>query len=168
MGNALETLRIATTFIVVLYHAALTYVAVPLRLTKWIAYDSGGHVAFDSFIYWVNGFAMPVFFLAAGISAPAACESRGVRVFLKHRAGRLLRPLLFGCVTIVPVFYLIWGYGLMATGRLHLDHILAWRYDPATSRDLYGFGHLWFLEYLFLVCALWGAGGSLRRASQPV
>lgn len=163
MGNALEVLRVATTLIVVLYHAALTYVATPLRLTLWASYDASGHVAFDYFIYWVNGFAMPVFFLAAGVSAPAACESRGARVFLSSRVSRLLRPLLFGSVTIVPAFYLIWGYGLMVTGRCSLDNILNWRYEPEANHNLYGFGHLWFLEYLFVVCVVWCAGWAIHK-----
>ena len=163
MGNALEAMRVASTLFVVLYHAALTYVATPLRLTLWVAFEPSGHVAFDAFIYWVNGFAMPVFFLAAGISAPAACESRGPRTFLIHRGQRLLRPLLFGCLTILPAFYLLWGYGLMVTGRLDLDHILSWRFPPRVGHDLYGLGHLWFLEYLFLVCVAWCLGWMVRN-----
>ena len=162
MGNALEVLRVASTLFVVLYHAALTYVSIPLRLTLWVAFEPSGHVAFDYFIYWVNGFAMPVFFLAAGVSAPAACESRGPRVFLTHRANRLLRPLLFGCLAILPVFYMLWGYGLMVTGRCNLDSILSWKFPPPVRHNLYGLGHLWFLEYLFLVCALWCGGWWLR------
>ena len=109
MGTALEAMRVASTLFVVLYHCALTYVATPLRLTLWVAFDAPGHVGFDAFVYWVNGFAMPVFFLAAGVSAPAACESRGPRTFLASRAQRLLRPLLFGCFTILPAFYLVWA-----------------------------------------------------------
>ncbi len=163
MGNALEAMRVATTLFVVLYHAALTYVATPLRLTLWVAFDSPGNVAFDAFVYWVNGFAMPVFFLAAGVSAPAACESRGPRTFLVHRAQRLLRPLLFGCVAILPAFYLLWGYGLMVTGRLDLDHILSWRYPAPIDRDVYGLGHLWFLEYLFCVCVAWCLAWMIRN-----
>jgi glucan biosynthesis protein C len=163
MGNALESLRVASTLFVVLYHAALSYVATPLRLTLWVAFDSPGHVGFDAFVYWVNGFVMPVFFLAAGVSAPAACESRGPRTFLVHRAQRLLRPLLFGCVAILPAFYLLWGYGLMVTGRLDLDHILSWRYPTPIDRDVYGLGHLWFLEYLFCVCVAWCLGWMVRN-----
>src|SRR3954470_20501290 len=100
MGNALEALRVASTYFVVLYHASLAYLATPMRLTLWLAFDAAGHVSFDYFVYWVNGFAMPVFFLSAGVSAPAACEARGARVFLTSRARRLLRPMLFGCLTI--------------------------------------------------------------------
>ena len=162
MGNALEALRIATTFFVLFYHASLSYLATPMRLTLWAAYDASGHVAFDYFVYWVNGFAMPVFFLAAGVSAPAACGSRGPRVFLTSRVRRLLRPLLFGCLTILPFFYLVWGYSLLVTGGLALDEILRWRFSPAVSHELYGLGHFWFLEYLFLVSVLWCGGWTLR------
>jgi hypothetical protein len=162
--NALEVLRVATTLCVVLYHVGLSYVATPLRLTLWVAYDKLGLTAFDCFIYWVNGFAMPVFFLAAGVSAPAACESRGARVFLSHRVSRLLRPLLFGCLTVLPLFYLLWGYGLMVSGRCTLDSILTWRFGPEVRPYLYGLGHLWFIEYLFLVCLVWAGGWWVWRA----
>jgi hypothetical protein len=162
LGNALEALRVAVTLLVVLYHAALAYVATPLRLTLWVAFEPSGQVGFDAFVYWVNGFAMPVFFLAAGVSAPAASESRGPKAFLVHRAKRLLRPLLFGGLTILPAFYLLWGYGLMVTGRCQLDDILSWEFGPDVRHNLYGLGHLWFLEYLFVVSALWCATWWLR------
>lgn len=164
MSNALEALRIASTYFVVLYHASLAYLATPMRLTLWLAFDPAGHVAFDYFVYWVNGFAMPFFFLAAGVSAPAACEARGSRVFLSSRARRLLRPMLFGCLTIMPFTYVIWGYGLMATGECDLENIMRWRFGPRISHHLYGLGHLWFLEYLFVVCVLWCGARSLRGA----
>src|SRR4051812_44405103 len=162
MGNALEVLRVATTFFVVLYHASLAYLATPMRLTIWMAYDASDHVWFDYLVYWINGFAMPVFFLANGVSAPAACEARGPRVFLTQRARRLLRPLVFGSLTILPFTYLVWGYGLMVSGGIDLDNILRWRFSPEIEPHLYGLGHFWFLEYLFLVCLLWCGGWMLR------
>ena len=138
MGNALEVLRVATTFFVLLYHASLTYLATPMRLTLWSTYEGPGLVAFDYFVYWVNGFAMPVFFLSAGVSAPASCASRGPMVFVTSRVKRLLRPLLFGCLTILPFTYLVWGYGLMVTGghrsREHPEVAVQPRGDPPPLR----------------------------------
>jgi hypothetical protein len=167
LGPALEMLRVATTFIVVLYHAALTYATTPLRLTLWIVYDASGSLAFDSLIYWVNGFAMPAFFLAAGVSAPAGCEARGLKTFLTHRARRLLRPLLFGSIAILPITYLVFGYGLLVSGRCTIDDIMRWRFSDKISPDLYGFLHLWFLEYMFVVCVVWGGGWWLRNRLAP-
>jgi peptidoglycan/LPS O-acetylase OafA/YrhL len=163
LGNALDTLRVAGTLLVLMYHASLTYLVSPMRLTLWPVYDLHDHVSMDVFAYWVNGFAMPLFFLAAGVSAPAAIESRGMGVFLKHRAGRLLRPLLFGCLTILPLCYLLTGYGLLSTGRCTTDHIAHWNFPPDVTRHLYGLGHLWFLEYLFLVCVIWSGCWWLSR-----
>ncbi|MGE3817959.1 MAG: acyltransferase family protein [Isosphaeraceae bacterium] len=163
LGLALEFLRVAGTFLVLAYHAALAYLASPMRLTLWHVYDPRGHVSMDVFAYWVNGFAMPLFFLAAGASAPAAVESRGLGTFLKHRAGRLLRPLLFGCLTVLPVTYLIYGYGLLVTGRITLNHIAHWRFPDEVRWHLYGLAHLWFLEYLFVVCVVWGGLWWLAR-----
>ena len=55
---------------------------------------------------------------SAGISAPAACESRGPRVFLTRRGCALLRPLLFGCLTD-PAVHLS-GLGLRPDGDRRL------------------------------------------------
>jgi peptidoglycan/LPS O-acetylase OafA/YrhL len=168
-GPAFDVLRILATFFVLMYHASLAYLSRPMRLTLWHVYDAHHHVGMDVFAYWVNSFAMPLFFLAAGLIAPAGVESRGVRVFLKHRAGRLLRPLLFASIAIVPVCYLLTAYGLLTTGRTTPDEILSWRFRPEVRTHLYGLGHLWFLEYLFLVCVLWSGcwwlGRKLRRRS---
>lgn len=170
MGQALDVLRVAASIAVVLYHASLAYLVQPLRLTLWF-YDARPHVAMDVLACWVNGFAMPLFFLAAGISAPAAVESRGVKVFVQHRVRRLLRPLLFGAVFILPFSYLIAGYGLLANGLIDLENILSWRFPAIVRHHLYGFGHLWFLEYLFVVCVLWAgcwaAAGWVRRRLFP-
>ena len=162
MGLAFDVLRIASALLVVLYHASLAYLVTPLRLTLWF-YDAHRHVSMDALAYWVNGFAMPLFFLAAGLSAPAALESRGLRVFVDHRVRRLLRPLLFGVVFLVPFTYLIMGYGLLVTGRLDLDNILSWRFPPEVRRHLYGLCHLWFLEYLFVVSIVWAVGCQVAR-----
>jgi glucans biosynthesis protein C len=165
MGNAFDVLRVAAALLVVMYHASLAYLASPLRLTLWF-YDDHRSLSMDTFAYCVNGFAMPLFFLAAGVSAPAAVESRGVRVFLTHRVKRLLRPLLFGTLVFVPFCYMALAYGLLVTGRIDLENILSWRFSPEVSRHLYGLGHLWFLEYLFLVCVLWAACWQLARVME--
>ncbi len=164
LAQAFDLLRVIATFLVVLYHASLSYQAIPMRLTLWPVYDPPGHVSMNLFAAWVNGFAMPLFFLAAGITAPAGIGSRGLKVFLSHRSGRLLRPLLFGVLALLPVCYILTAYGLLRTGRCTPDHILRWRFPGEIGRHLYGLAHLWFLEYLYLICVLWGLSWWAARA----
>ncbi|MFO0956197.1 MAG: acyltransferase family protein [Isosphaeraceae bacterium] len=157
MGQALDTMRVVATLAVVIYHACLAYLTHPLRLTLWHVYDPNSHhPAVDVVVSFVNAFAMPLFFLAAGVSAPSGLESRGLSTFLNHRVKRLLRPLLVAGLTILPICYVLWGFGLMRRGLVDLNNILSWRFPPQVSWHLYGLGHLWFLEYLFLVCVLYG------------
>jgi surface polysaccharide O-acyltransferase-like enzyme len=158
VGDALEAFRIVATLLVVLFHASLAYLATPLRLTLWLAHDGRHSRLFDLFAYWANGFVMPLFFLAAGFTAPAACGMRGPRDFLVHRARRLLKPLLFASLTVVPLTYILWAYGLVASGQCDLDDVLRWRFPPNVEMHLYGLAHLWFLEYLYIVCMLWCGG----------
>jgi peptidoglycan/LPS O-acetylase OafA/YrhL len=158
VGDALEAFRIVATLLVVLFHATLAYLATPLRLTLWLAHDGRHSRLFDVFAYWANGFVMPLFFLAAGFTAPAAYAMRGPRDFLVHRARRLLKPLLFASLTVVPLTYILWAYGLVASGQCDLDDVLRWRFPPNVEMHLYGFAHLWFLEYLYIVCILWCVG----------
>ena len=87
MGIALEAARVAATLFVAFYHAGLAYLAAPMRLTLWLVYDPAHSPIYDGFVYWVNGWVMPIFFLAAGVSAP-----RGLRVPRRPRFPDLPRP----------------------------------------------------------------------------
>jgi peptidoglycan/LPS O-acetylase OafA/YrhL len=164
MVQALDSMRVFATVAVVFYHAGLAYLTRPMRLTLWPVYDASHHSSVDYFVYWVNAFAMPLFFMAAGVSAPSGIESRGLRVFLTHRVKRLLRPMVVGSFLLLLMCYQIWGYGLMRRGIIDLDNIMSWRFPPRVAWHLYGLGHFWFLEYLFLVCVIWGVGWTVFQA----
>jgi hypothetical protein len=151
----LDVLRLAATVLVVLAHATIAYTVVPLRTIVWVAYDSATSNGLEYFGYWINGFAMPLFFLIAGVSAAPACAAKGPREFIRHRARRFLRPLLFCCLTILPLGYVVWAYGLLVTERIDVSQILRMRFEPEMQKHLFGPGHLWFLEYMFLLGVIW-------------
>ena len=161
IAPAVQNLRMLATLLVLLAHSAIAYVQTPLRTTLWSAYDPKSSPFFDALAYWVNGFAMPLFFLIAGISAPAACASRGPAVFVKHRARRLLIPFALALGAILPLSYFAYGMGLLSTEQISMNDILRMRFEPSVQQQLYGPMHLWFLEYLFLVCVCWAGLRSL-------
>ncbi|MGH7127137.1 MAG: acyltransferase family protein, partial [Planctomycetaceae bacterium] len=81
--------------------------------------------------------------------------------FLVHRGKRLVLPLLLGVATILPADLYIWGMGLVIDGRCSPRKLRSLKFPEHIARDLWGLGHLWFLEYLFLFCVLLAAGWSV-------
>jgi fucose 4-O-acetylase-like acetyltransferase len=106
--------------------------------------------------WWIDGFIMPLFLLLGGFVAAQLYVKRGPDRFLQHRARRLLVPLLFGCVVILPLDLYVWLLGWAAEGKIPLKKLRSLKLGAA-GEGLWGIGHLWFLEYLFLFCAAaWG------------
>jgi glucan biosynthesis protein C len=104
---------------------------------------------------------MELFFLLSGVGSWYALKSRTAGAYLFERVKRLLIPLytvgLF--ILLPPQFYfeLVTNAGYSGTfwemipryfGGLGLPQITPW---PATLLPLPFSGHLWFLQYLFLI-----------------
>ena len=92
---------------------------------------------------------MPLLFTIAGISSRYALERRDAGVYVKERVSKLLVPLFFGLLLVVPVQSFI--AGLYWNGH-------AGYFDSFTKlTDLRGYdgafttGQLWFLLFLFVI-----------------
>lgn len=157
MVHGLNALRVVATFLVLVAHASIPYMRSPTRTTLWLVHDSAHHVAVDALLFWVNGFAMPLFFLMAGISAAQACANTPFTEFVWHRFRRLSSPFLLATVIILPVALFAWGVGLLLTERVSLSQILRLKFSPELQPHMIGPFHLWFLEYLFLISVGWCA-----------
>ena len=102
--------------------------------------------SFNSF--WM----MPLLFTIAGISSRYALEKRGAGGYAKERVKKLIIPLIFGVLLIVPVQSYI-------AGTFWNGH--AGYFDSFTRlTDLRGYdgaftvGQLWFLLYLFVIAMI--------------
>ncbi|MEM7033139.1 MAG: acyltransferase family protein, partial [Chloroflexota bacterium] len=107
------------------------------------------HYFFNVVIGFIYIWHMPLFFFIAGASSAYALKKRTAAQYRKERVYRLLIPLIFGIVLLIPPqsyfeniqkagyggsfleFYPAFFNGLYPTGNLH-------------------WGHLWFLFYLFV------------------
>lgn len=118
---------------------------------------------------------MPLLFLLAGASSYFALAHRRNLTYVGERAKRLLIPLLFGTLVIVPAQ--MW-YGAMTNDHYSGSLLAYWpRFFTvrADGNDYYGMfspAHLWFILFLFWVslAALpfmhwWRHGGGGRFAS---
>ena len=122
------------------------------------------------YMFFVHQWSMPLFFLLAGVSSWFSLRSRPVKVYLHERVQRLLIPLLFGTLVLIP-----WNGYMSALNRRTFDGSY-WSFIPVhverTWESLtmpevhhglvalyYTSWHLWFLGYLLIfsvLALLWG------------
>lgn len=100
----LDALRAFAMLIGVGLHAALAFIP-----DAWIVQDSQTNEWFGIFLAATHGFRMPVFFVMSGFFTAMLWRRRGLMPLLQHRFKRIFIPFLLGCVTIVPLLYLLYG-----------------------------------------------------------
>lgn len=158
----IDTLRALATLLVVALHAAVPYTLRPLPGLAWPTRSSQHSALLDAAFWWIEGFIMPLFFLMSGYFAAQTLGSRGAAALVVSRVRRLLVPLAWGCVLILPMELYIWMTGWYLRGLIPLRKLQSLKLPPELSRNLWGLSHLWYLQYVFLFCLL-AAGFSLYR-----
>ena len=103
------------------------------------------------FVFWtIELFIMPVFLVLAGIFAWQSLDRHGARKLVIGRAKRLLIPLAFGMLVVLPLDLYVWVLGWVAEGIVPAVKLKSLKFDDGVDANLWGLSHLWFLQYLFL------------------
>ncbi|MFC2030915.1 acyltransferase [Chloroflexota bacterium] len=115
--------------------------------------------ALTYFIVFVHPWHMPLLFLLAGAATWFALGFRSGGQYVKERFVRLLIPLIFGLLVIVPPQSYFGLLGYTGFSGSYLDWYLNYfRINPADMDGYFlgGFalGHLWFILFLFLFSLL--------------
>jgi glucan biosynthesis protein C len=134
---------------------------------------------------FIDRWHMPLLFMLAGASTYFAMKHRSVGKYAGERAGRLLVPLLFGTLVLVPPqTWLGSRTNDLYTGSL-VDYMTSLRFlDPGNlvgRGDYYGGispAHLWFIMFLWVIAMLvlpllaWGRSergkAALARAARAI
>lgn len=98
---------------------------------------------------FIDNWHMPLFFLLAGASTWLALKKRTTVVFIKERFMRLIVPLVFGMIVIVPpqtFFERIQKSAFSGNYFNFYSHL----FDGYPKGNL-TWNHLWFLLYLFFI-----------------
>lgn len=144
----MDWLRIGAFGLLIFYHIGMYFV-------PW-----GWHVKIAQPLDWVqipmmatNSWRLPLLFLVSGYASAALFAKTGAAgAFLRSRSARLLIPLIFGIIVVVPVqpwIELMTQHGY-AHGFAHF-----WLHDYFRFGSLEGivlptWQHLWFVVYLWL------------------
>ena len=169
----LDWVRIGAFALLVLYHVGMYYVS-----WDWHVKSPFASTALEPFMLLSSPWRLSLLFFISGV-ATAFLIGKVPRGFLRGRSWRLLVPLVFGMLVIVPPqsYYEVVE---KLPGGYHDGYLAFWaRYlaaDPGFCRDgdclvVPTWNHLWFVAYLWaytvVLCLLrWFAPGVLARTCE--
>lgn len=149
--DALRTLAFA---LLILYHWGMLYVG---------GDDWGWHLKSSHTSEWlqipmlfVNRWRMDLIFLISGLSVHFMLRDTRIGRFVAMRSWRLMLPLVFGMLVVVPIQPYAQG---VASGAVHTgfwqflgDYLSGhvWPGEPFDGADGLTWNHLWYLAYLWV------------------
>jgi glucan biosynthesis protein C len=143
----LDWLRVIAFAILIGYHTGMYFVPWPWSvknpvISQWLTFP----------MLFLNRWRLPLLFFISGAGVWFNLNSRGYRRFLGERSRRLLIPLAFGMLVVVPP-------------QIYVERALAGQHYPSyfqfwatvfTSgpypRGNLSWHHLWFLPYILTYC----------------
>lgn len=149
----IDNLRWIILLILIPYHTAMA----------WNVWGEPNYICFEgnrwisSILVFFSPYFMPLLFVLAGVSTKFALQKRTVKEYLMERVKRLLIPLLFGTIVIMPIMtYLADKFNYSYSGGL-LQHytIFFTKYTDLIGADGgFSLGQFWFLLYLLTISIL--------------
>lgn len=140
----IDWLRVLAVLLLVPYHSAVIFARPYVSYIK-VEPNAG----LEAFAYFLNQWHMALLFLVSGVATWFSLSSRTWRQYLRERVNRLIVPLVFGTLAIVPiqVYFQRLHYGDFSGSFIRFyPHIFEGIYPHGN----FTWGQLWFLAYLFV------------------
>jgi len=155
----LDWVRIAAFGLLILYHVGMLYV-------PWEFHIKSAHriTALEPWMRLVNPWRLALLFLVSGLATRFMLDKYPPGRLLRTRSVRLLLPLLFGMLVVVPPQAYLqvldsagFDGGFLAFYRAHYFAFGPQFCDPGPCLLLPTWNHLWFVAYLWLYTIALGA-----------
>jgi glucans biosynthesis protein C len=127
----IDWVRVIAIGLLLIYHVAIGFQSWGIMI-GFIA-NSKPWVSLWTPMTMLNIWRIPLLFFVSGMGVYFALQNRDWKELLKERATRILVPLMFGIVVIVPLHIFIWQY--------YYNWEIVYNPNP---------GHLWFLGNIFI------------------
>jgi glucans biosynthesis protein C len=145
----LDWLRVLAITVLIFFHAAMPFVA------EWgwhLKNTETSHLLLEV-NHFLHGWRMPLLFLISGVGTAYALGTRTPGAYLRERMRRLLLPLVFGVLVVVPPQIYMERLAAGRAFRSYLDfYPTVFTTGPYPAGNL-SWHHLWFVAYLFLYSA---------------
>jgi hypothetical protein len=155
----LDWVRIAAFGLLIFYHVGMLYVS-------WGFHIKSAHriTALEPLMLTLNPWRLALLFLVSGVATRFMLLKYAVRLLLRARSARLLIPLIFGMLVIVPpqaydqiVESLGYPAGFLDFYQRHYFAFGAQFCRPGPCILLPTWNHLWFVAYLWIYTMALGA-----------
>ena len=90
---------------------------VPFPLPVWSAQDVNQHEGYLFAMHAIHGFRLQLFFLVSGFFTAMIWRQRGLRGLIRHRAKRILLPLVVFTILLSPVIIGIGIFGSVLNAK---------------------------------------------------
>jgi len=158
----LDWLRVIAFGLLIYFHAAIAFIPGGIPMIQ----NTDTSFALQLMVSFLHQFRLALLFLISGVGVCFALRHRNRVLFMRDRALRLLVPLVFGVLVIVPpMIFLEKRFVGEFTGSF------AEFYPTFFTQGVYPGGnlswhHFWFIVYLYLNCLLgWPIFTYFKRAA---
>jgi len=159
--HALDALRAIAMMLGVWIHAAIPYIE-RIPPFYWAVSDPEKSTSISLSVMFIHSWRMEVFFLLSGFFTAMLVLRRGAMPTLKHRAKRLLLPLVLAMLILQPLCAAAWGFGYSSQMGWPMQESIINMIKSAWGVDTIGengqFGMLWHFWFLYVLCYFVVAG----------
>ena len=146
----IDWLRVLVFGLLIFYHTGKFFDSDDFHIKNNVTYDW-----LKLPMYFLNRWRLPILFVISGMGTYFALNKRNSRQFSKERVIRLLIPLVFGMLFIVPPqVYIERLVGSDFSGS-YFSYWNEVAFDGVYPQGNLSWHHLWFLPYLLLFSLMW-------------
>jgi glucans biosynthesis protein C len=145
----LDWLRVIVFGLLIFYHVGMFFVPWDFHINNATLYP-----ALRWPMFFINQWRLPILFMISGMGTWYALSRRTASQFARERLKRLLVPLIFGMLFIIPpqVYFERLDKGQFSGG--YLDFWPAHSFTGVYPEGNLSWHHLWFLPYLLVFSLL--------------
>lgn len=145
----LDWLRVIAFALLIFYHIGMFFVPWDWHIKNNILYEW-----LEYPMLFLNRWRMPLLFIISGMGTAFSLGKRKPLQFSKERISRLLIPLLFGMVVIVPPQVYIERIAHSQFTGSYFDFWPAYSFEGKYPIGNLSWHHLWFLPYILIYSLL--------------
>jgi peptidoglycan/LPS O-acetylase OafA/YrhL len=146
----LDWLRVIAFWLLIYYHAAIAFVPGGVPMIQ----NAESSLVLQVMAGFLHEFRLALLFLISGVGVSFALRHRNRAQFMRDRALRLLVPLVFGVLVIVPPMIFLEKKFIGVFSGSFPEFYPTFFTEGIYPRGNLSWHHYWFIVYLYLFCLL--------------